>query len=589
MTTTQRRRTRTERRAVALLLVVVTLTTATVLTISYLVSRENAPEIGQAAQDRVTGEWAARSAASLVEAAMETSAEWRSVATAADGMLLNDLKIMGSDVNVAVTNLEGEPVTDDDRQVLVTVGANAGGIETIIQRVVSETDPGDYDGALDPYLREFGVFAADNLTIESGSRFTPWPLSPDARAGGRVKLGVGFTSMSGLNGAGNAVHESVAAFLPPGASAGMQSAFNAQGVRTTDLPITPWTTTAEIPAAVSAVTNATALPTPVVIISDQALTGGRYRGAVSISSGAEVTLTEAESPYAFTANNALGDGLSVNGATLNISGNVVIAVSDTIGFNSAAITFDDDASLTIFHASDLTIADSVMNADPGLLGDAARSHRHLDEWTNPRRLRIVQLNDNVAMGAVNVTIDGRSIVVGNVHAPMAQVTIDGQSALAGRVSAGRLELRDNSYVLADPVFDNYLGLTEPDLSPLYDAASDPIAGLKAAMESTTGGEGAEAAKSRVMATLPAQPALDDAPDNGATKRHAGVVKRLREWPVRVRLLEGDGDVLFDAPRNETVADGVGQLVGQHRDDLVLAPDAGMLGDVVDSVLDILGL
>lgn len=546
------------RRGIALLLVVVTLATATVLTTSYLIAREGTPEIGRAAQDRITADWSARSAASIVQAAMETNVDWRTAANA--GMLLEDISLMGAEINVAVTNLEGGPVTEDDTQVLMTVSAIVGGVETVVQRVINERDTGTYEEALDPGLSEFGIFATSGVEVDHDSRIDVWRASPAARAGAKAKIGLGFSTASGADISASAVKSGAKAFLSPGSSAGLDSILKSFNLETMELPVEVWSTTSEIPAELMGLPAANKNMMPIYRNTDGILDAGGY-GVPVLVDNAEIVLDEAQGGYLFAANNDFGAGVGFNDSVVTIKGDVVIGAVDDMWIDDTVFKFEDDATLTIYHVSSMTIDDSVIGPDPELIDDYGRDYKDLKKWTDPRRVKIVQLNMDAYNPATYIEIRNNTLIAGSIHAPTTPVRVLNDSAIAGRVSAGHLKVNDESAILVDPVFDNGMGLTEPSTSPLYDEYGNLVAGLREAMESTTPDEGFASAKARLMAALPALPAPDTGLVDGATKRVSGSVLVVRDWPVRARLQEAEQEkVLFETPANASIAGALGTLV-----------------------------
>jgi len=546
------------RRGVALLLVVVTLATATVLTTSYLIARENAPEIGRAAQDRITADWSARSAASIVQAAMETNVDWRTPANA--GMLLQNVSLMGADINVAVTNLEGGPVGEDDTQVLMTVSAIVGGVETVVQRVITERDTGTYEDALDPGLSEFGVFATNSLEIDNNSRIDVWRASPAARAGSTAKIGLGFKTAGGVDAANGAIKNGAKAFLNPGSSAGLDSILDSFQLETMELPVEMWATTSETPSELLGLPQANKNMFPIYHTGNGAISAGGYGVPVWVDR-AEITLDEADGAYLFAANNSYGAGLGIEDSVVTIKGNVVVGVIDDLWIDDSVFKFEDDSTLTVYHVSSVTIDDSVIGPDPELIEKNNRKYGDMKEWADPRRVRIIQMNVDAYNPSNYIEIRNNTLIAGSVHAPTTPVRVLDDSAVAGRVSAGALMINDKSAVLVDPIFDNRMGLTEPSTSPLYDAKGQLIPGLREAMESTTGSEGFAAAKARLMAALPPQPVPDNSPVDGATRRYQDTVTIVRDWPVRARLQEANAEEsLFETPANAAMAAALGTLV-----------------------------
>ncbi len=506
---------------------------------------------------------------------METTVDWRTPANA--GMLLEDMDLLGAEVNVAVTNLEGGPVEDDDRQVLMTVSASIGGIETVVQRVIYEQDDATYEEALDPELNEFGVYVAKGINIESDSRIDTWKMSPAARVDGTAKLGFGFTSASGVSASSRSFPKKASGFTPPGTSASLDSVLSSYSVVASELPVGVWSTTAEIPAELTGLSAAHALFLPIVHTTDRTLNGGGYGVTVTLTNNAKFVLDEAEGPYLFAANNPSGDGLTIDHATIVVRGKVIVGAIDSVRMRDSTFVFEDGASLAFYHGSGLRIDDCVIGPDPSLIADSNRDYKDLKSWFDPRRARFVQLNINALDASNTVSIDSNSLIIGSVHAPTSVVRIDDDSVLAGRLSAAQLSLEDGGMLLVDPIFDNKMGLTSPKTSPLYDINGDLIAGVRSAMEATTPDEGLSASKTRVLSALPPQTAKDNTPVAGATRRHAGTVIRMREWPVRVRQQEQSADVLFEPPQNEAVADGLGSIVGRVLDIVADTGDAVVEG------------
>lgn len=567
-------------RGIALLLVVVTLATATVLTTAVLMTSESTPEIGTTAQDHVTSEWAARSAANLVEAAMETTAEWRSIASA--GMLIGDLSYLGATVNIAVTDLEGNAVGPDDMQVLLTVTATIGSTESVIQRVIRETDGGTYENALDPQLSEFGLYAAAALSVSNDSQISPWKASPSVRSREDVKVGIGFNSAASLTGNSDVMPSAGRVFLRPDASASLQSVASSFSMEPVVLPLNPWLTTAERPAFFGGLPSATVLPVPAVVLSDGTLAAGEYPQNVTITNKANVEIDGANGPILINAPLIPSYGLYIGEeAIVTIKGDVVMCVLADILIDEAAILLDDDATLTIYFAEDINLDDAVVAADAALIDSENRKSAKMRDWTDPRRIRFIQLRETSTASTRSVSLDENSVLVGSLHAPLSRVQILDDSIVAGRVSAKQLSLSEKGELLLDPVFDNRMGITEA-AGPLYDDQGDLVAGLKDAIESTTASEGFAAALARVLAALPAQAVPDNTPDaDGTTRRHARTVTRLYEWPVFMRMQEDTGDNnLFAVPADDAMAAALGKTVEQNRDQQKIED-----GEIVETVVN----
>jgi len=472
----------TRDRGIALLLVMVTLATATVLTTSFLISRENSPDIGVMAERRVTSEWSARSASDLIEAVMETDADWRSAANA--GLMIENLNYMGAEIDVAVTDLEGGPVDEDDRQVVMTILATVDGVETVAQRVLEVRPDAGYEEALDPELGEFGVFATHRVDMDSDARLAVWRLSPSVRAGDRGKIGLGFDGSSDFDAPAGALDNAGQVFFSPDVTSSLEAEISAHAVRARSLPVEVWTTTAERPASLSGLVSAFAgLPLPMTLNFNATIPSARYAERIELTD-AEFTFDGDDGPVFIDLAHISGQGLLIEDAVVRIKGDVELVVRDDVRIEDSAIVLEPDATLTVYLAEDLHISDSVVNADPALLSDSGRTSSCLTAWSDPRRVRFVQLSETPTNIRREVNVRDHSIVVASIHTPLSETLIDTSSTVAGRLTARELALRAQAALLLDPVFDNKLGLTESS-SPLYDENGDPLPGLAEALAATS--------------------------------------------------------------------------------------------------------
>ena len=518
------------RRGIALMLVVITLATATVLTTSFLIAQESAPNIGTAAVEKATAEWCARSSADVIEAAMETSADWITPASA--GVLMDGSAFMGGDVTVAVTNMDGGPVSTDDRQVIVTVMANVDGMESVVQRVIAVAPDGTYDDALDPELKEFGLYASDELVVDSSSRIKPWPASPLVRGGDTGKIGLGFDRVAAMSVASDTVNASTKSFLTKNASAGLESSMGSITKSTTTLPLDVWETT------VSMRPEAAALPASkfpsVLYYGDATLSPAGYE-QLYIESQATLTLgsDKATTDYCF-------DTLSIREQSgLYIRGDVHVTITDSFQLiEDSMIDFAEGATLTVYFYERVYIEDSVIGTNPKLQAISPRYYTDMTDWTDPRRFRLMQLSSAVTDGITSqVTVTNTALVVGSIHAPHADVYLSNFAGFAGRITAGYMEITGKSMLMMDPVFDNKMGFTERT-SPLYDADGDPVAGLSDAIDAVTPTAGFDSAVLSVKLAMPAEEARDNSPDaDGSDKRYTDRATSTLYWPVRVHMQE----------------------------------------------------
>ena len=582
------------RRGIALMLVVVTLGMATVLTTSFVMSRENTPQIATAAQDRVRTEWSARSAANLVQAVMETHAAWKPAANA--GALIKGMSWNGAVVAVAVTDLEGGTVEEEETNILMTVSAVAGGVETVVQRVMIERETGTYEEALDPQLNEFGVFAIQRVEMDASAKIGLWPLSPSVRAGEQGKLGVGFDSASGLSIPNNSMPYSSSVYTPPGSNLSLEAALSGQSITASELPVHVWTTAVERPASMTGLPDAPGsrflgLPVDVDVYSDGPVASGHYPRRLRIQN-ADVEFDAAGGPISVEGEDGSGDSLRIENSVVRVKGDVEMMVLDDLEIQDSAIILEQDATLTVYVGADVDISDSIINTEEALYANGSRSKDDIAAWSDPRRVRFLQLIESMPEeddDEIEFQVRDRSLVVGSLHAPMSRTIIDNDSAVLGRLTSKNLLMESGARLLLDPVFDNKMGLTEPETCSLYDEHGDPVAGLADALAATTETEGAAAAKARLLASLPplAIPSTD--PDeSGATPRDGASVTVTRDWPVTVRVQEKDESqpVLFAAPKDETIATDLGRTVKEVHD--VTKGNVAAVKSIPQDVLDTLG-
>jgi len=213
-------------RGVAMLLVLITLTVGTVLAAAALSSRDNSSAIGINAGVVTGASWAAEAGANVGQAVLESSLAWRA---RGDGVILEDFPLAGARVNAVVTDLQGNPPSVDDREVILLATASIDQLDHTVERRISLGLPASIFQPVDPFLSEFALFADEELEIEPGAKVRSFRLSPEADTRVPIKFGLGFDSASGLNVSDDARLRGVERVTDGGASSALGGAVDAVG------------------------------------------------------------------------------------------------------------------------------------------------------------------------------------------------------------------------------------------------------------------------------------------------------------------------------------------------------------------------
>lgn len=456
---TRRPRAPRARRAIAMILVVVALATATVLTTSYVASRDASPEIGRRAEDASDSMWGARSAANLAVAILQTEMRW---SDNNPDRLIESMRLAGADVEIVVTDLEGNPPDADDLDLIVTAKASAGGFETTAQKIVSYRPPVPIGEAFDPMLKEFAVYARTSLDLNSKSSIGVWPASPTPAS--FPKVGLGFVSSSDIKAGAPTCLIMSEIYVSESATAALRAMTTDAAYRGgAVLPVAPPAVEASVPSAFSGLPHPYAplrLPVPQDVDWEDVqrdLLYGRYDD-VSIEEGSVVTLDDApQGIYAV-------DELYVdNGSTLVIKGDVHLGVAKLrIASGSTIELADENSSLTIYIAEQMDIDNAAIGA-PRAWARTNKSVRSVSDvpYLDPSRITIM----TVGSGKETLRVRNGSAAVAQIHAPSAELSLESGAALFGRATADVVKLND-AVVGYDPGLDARSGFTNLD-GPLY--------------------------------------------------------------------------------------------------------------------------
>ena len=520
------------RRGVAMVLVLITIVLATVLTAAVVTARRTTGPIGANAASSAAASWQARSAVNYTAgalAAMDLEEMLANSVRAGEAVLA--MEIDGVSVEVTLTRLDGTPPEPGDRYLLATAVATIDGMErTITKRVVAPADA-ELSDSVDPYLREFAVYATEELTVEDGAEVSPWSASPERSSGRPGKMGVGFTSSGDFWVGSGARLVNVSIFVTEGASSGLAgAAAAAASVSSWRMPLGPLALASAPPAALA--TNAASATTTVVTETLGALalvtlgaddggsdptpdadaatptTLGGPADPVTIPTGPTAVIVSTGSlEHSGTAQKKkwagggafvgleLDDGATAelgggdytfeniylrDRSTLVVRGRVRVLVEDVMIDESRVLLADGSSSLELYLADEFR-ADrgSVLGA---LVRDDPWSASGVVSYVRPDR---VMLHDVPArLGGASPTrfdIKNGSVLLGSINAPEAEkVWLRDGSVLIGRATASRFFMESGSKLWYDPALDPGVGFSEQD-SPLYTSGDDVLRGVEEAL------------------------------------------------------------------------------------------------------------
>lgn len=454
---------RLRRRGVAMLLVIIAVATATVLSGSYLMSRRTAPALGANAETSSNAKWAAKSGANLALAILQTS-------LAVKGDLEDDQVVSGvsfglGGADAVVTNDSGAPAASNDYRLIVSSIGSTESIGSLDQRVLLRRPTNKVSEALDPYLREFAVFATTRLRIEGGASVAPWPDSDRGPSLFAANIGVAFTpsSMASVSGAGSL--QGAVLVVGQTATTSLRNLANsatfAGGI---EADVQFPTASARVPQALTDL-GTSGPPLYVWNPGTTSTAGGSTYGAALVTAGATLVLRESvSSTYSF-------DDLTVDfGGVLRVEGKIRVLVRDDFNITdrSSFELADENSSVEVYIRDDLNVNNSTVGLSKTLAANTSRSYANISGAFDASAIRFF-LIDQHGGGDPNqtVTLDARAMVVADIHAPSAAVDVNSNSMILGRVTGADVRLRGTSMVLYDHTLNPGAGFTNP-FGPLYD-------------------------------------------------------------------------------------------------------------------------
>lgn len=532
------------RRGVAMLLVIVALGTGVVLAGAYMTSNDNVGSVGENAANTVKASWSAKSAADIGVAILETELDWRTAI--ADGELVSNESIAGGDVTIAFTNLQGDPPTADDAEVIMTVTSNVNGIESTSQKLVRLIPDANVEEAIENMAEEFTVFADEELEVDATGTVGVWQSSPEAVSSKFAKMGVNFSDGSMFNVSTSANLAKVGVYTPETINASLAAVVDnikyAQSVRLpARMPSAPMKMPNDFDSLIHVESDISYSGNPVKLPSG-------YFQKAKFTNGSVASIDEV-----FGAYYAFEDLELDNGAVLEITGNVMIRVDDDLKLkNGSAIELmTKDSTLVLWVFDNIELDNhSTIGFPREVCFDETITWQDKLPYRSPKSIKIYGVyrglveaaDDDDDLPGQDFKIKNDSMVIGNMYAPGAKVEIDNGAALFGRVSAKRLKVKSEGAILCDPIFDMGIGLTEKQ-GPLYKENGDLIDGLADALASANDADGWDSVKSSLNSTVESALGLIGGLLGGGKEAEPAPTERkrgraiAREWPLKALAME----------------------------------------------------
>lgn len=480
------------KRGVAMLMVLVCMVVGTIMAGVALTTQDSSPQLGENACDTAASAWAAESAADLAVAAMQTQADW----TDGDSNLFTNFTFAGAKVSVVITDMEGNPPDDNDRELIMTATGVVGGVSTKVQKRIMVTPPADLSEAIDPHLGEYAVFAKSRLTIQSGATISEWLLSPEAGTSMPVKIGTGFASAADLSVAADATLSRVKVYTDSFASTALDNTSATAAPSSAKVPL-------KVPAVPelmpSAITSLSTMPTALNYnsVHDKITTAARYT-ALTVQNNAVLTIDGSKTPC--LAFNSLG--VRTRGI-IRIKGDVAIGVFGNTTINTmGAIEFEDAAStLLLYTTGNITIDNAGIGLPDGVALNASRSPKDVSAYINAGRVKILPVSTaSGGAAAPTITVGAASIICGNIHAPTATVALNSGSWIVGRLTGNIVTISTNSGIFYDPRYDNRVAFTNRN-GPFYKSDGNPVDGLVDALASFNPLSGAQSLRTLIPSAV----------------------------------------------------------------------------------------
>jgi hypothetical protein len=435
------------RRGVAMLMVIISVMTATILTMSYLSSRDNSLTIGQNAIEASAARWRAIAGIDLAIATLQTDTDWR--AAAATGVLLDGYPFMGCELTVHITDADTDqpPVADTVLVNLLAV-VNCAGIEQRAEAFAAIATPTEAVFQLD--LADFALFADEEIRVLESSLVTRWETSPRAKFGLPIPLGIRSSASQSVRIAVNSEVVDAKVHHVEGAQPNLVSASQpVRVVQTKDvIPLPNVSPPVDEPM--------TANPS-FAVTSPQSVTTNQQWEDLSIQGSSGVLTLEGDLTV------IIDNDLNLSGGGILVDGDVTMVVFNNVSIDDYSyIELKPDASLTFYVGRQVDIGRSYIGnerSDKSVFNLSGNS-----PWIDVSRLQMHSLEYG---GDNDWVIGDQTEIKASIYAPHARVRVDGASAVYGRIAAQLIRVRNGSSVYYDHMLDHFAGYANPK-SVLFD-------------------------------------------------------------------------------------------------------------------------
>lgn len=471
------------RRGVAMLLVLISVAVVTVVTMSYLASRDSTPDISRNIVGAIEARFIAETGIDLATAIMEVEAvDWRTIHN--NGVILDNYAFGGGTITITIEDLDGDPPASDAEYALVHAVGRVGGLE---QEAESDVYAPIIDHTVDVDLSEFALFADDQINIRNNSMVAPWRLSPRYSLGEPVRLGVNATSSDKIylrpgshvfNGIGYVRGDAASSVIRNNSGSG-ELLRQIEITATEPLPIpdipTPyldgltWITPSELTISSNTITT---------------LTTDRRRNSITINGSRLVTYQDGHRVRVYDGNLNI-----INGGAWIVAGSFdIIVLGDVNILGGSAINVPPGGHLRLFIGGTLTVDDSALGLSRTDLKVTRTAANGIGSYRNPANCEVFNLSSlfNAGNGDLDTadevdwsdglnrpwTFTNRSFVCATLYGTnKAEITFDSGSALFGNAVGDRIDVRNGSVVHYDHELDTRDGYTNPQ-SDLFAADGD---------------------------------------------------------------------------------------------------------------------
>ena len=437
-----------ERRGIALMLVMVAILVTGTMAVAYFGSVDNSVAIGSNIESAARARAVAESGLEIAIAILETDSDWQSQHT--DGVLLSSLQIEDGVLSISILDASTDlPPTEDTSEVEITISSTVNQVTQITQAfatIIPNEEEYDVD------FSEYAIFATTSIEIDDIASVQNWQASPLSLQNNSLRLGTLATGPLSVEIDSPAQHSILELHTLSSASSMLStasvelSAFSGEPT----LPLPPSPPVDGSTLALSSHSESTHSTTSIFSNWAQNFSFGNRRHNERTSDNILVQ----NGTYEY-------ETLELNhNRTIQIQGDVVLNIQESLTLMGTSIILDDDATLTMHVGGDVEISSSY-------IGNENKSHQ---SWVDPSRVQLYGHGNN------EWEIDGITTIKAEIYAPESEVTFGGISTLCGRIAADEVSLHGASRLLYDATLDN--GGYADHSSPLYDESGQLFSQLE---------------------------------------------------------------------------------------------------------------